>query len=137
MPDNGTLIHVGIRHVLNKGKEYLFLRRISSRHFVWFIENLEEEIEAGISASSAEEAMQLAHHAWKNYAFRTLICGFRYTLPERDEHGSNALFHQMVASYTSSHGIYFDEDLGHHCYIQNASQEALSLWKRLPQKSKK
>lgn len=130
MVDDQRLIHIGIRHFFNKGKELLLLRKISPKQFTWFFESDGKEIDADISANSVEEAMRLAHHAWKKYAFRTIICGFRYTLPERDEHGTNALFHQMVASYKSPNGIYFDEDLGHNCYVQNASQEAISLWKR-------
>src|ERR1700733_9653415 len=131
MVDNNTLIHIGVRHVPNKGKERLFLRKISPQLFTWFVENDEKEVEAGVSGPSVEEAMRLAHQAWKNYAFRTIICGFRYTLPERDEHGTNALFHQMAASYKSPTGIYFDEDLGHNCHVQNASQEALSILKKI------
>ena len=60
-------------------------------------------------------------------------CGFRYTLPERDEHGLNALFNQMVASYSSSNGVYFEQELGHPCIVQNASIQARLLWKKLKQ----
>jgi len=58
-------------------------------------------------------------------------CGFRYTLPERDEHGYNALFHQMAASYATSNGVYFDEESGNNCFVNFASEEAKNLLKVL------
>lgn len=116
------LIHVGI--IQEKGvKIYLFLREVAPQHYVWFKENEKTEVEA----TTIEEALRLAARFWKLDYFRTLNCGFRYTLPERDEHGTNALFHQMAASYASSNGIYFDEELGNNCVVYNASQEARTL----------
>ena len=125
------LIHAGTYTLPRQGAQTLLLRKMAPRRFAWFRLAGEKELEAGIEAPSAEEALRLAHQKWKGYAFRTLICGFRYTLPERDEHGMNALFHQMVASYRSPTGVYFDEELGHNCHVQNASKEALDLWHRL------
>lgn len=55
-------------------------------------------------------------------------------MPERDEHGLPALFYQMKASYTSSSGIYFEEDFGYNAIVKEASQEALTLLKRLEEK---
>jgi len=83
-----------------------------------------------VSGETVEEAMRLAARHWQKDSFTTVICGFRYTLPERDEHGINALFHQMVASYSSMNGVYYDEELGNNCFVQNASDEAIRLWKR-------
>lgn len=101
---------------------YLFLRKQGDNHFVWY-----EEEETGIVGSTISEAIQNARRNWSAYSFRTVNCGFRYTLPERDEHGCNALFCQMAESYRSSNGVYFDEELGHNCFVSFASQEALSL----------
>jgi len=111
---------------------YLFLRKKAGDHFAWF-EELEngEERETPVSAPTIEESLRLAARHWKAQFFRTVICGFRYTLPERDEHGINALYHQMAASLSTMNGIYYDEELGNNCFVQNASDEAFRLWKRL------
>lgn len=109
---------------------YLFLRAKDSHTFVWYRQEKGIETETHVSASTIDEALQQARRHWKQEAFRMVNCGFRYTLPERDEHGANALFHQMVASYNSPNGVYFDEDLGHNCYVQFASNEARNVAKK-------
>ncbi len=95
--------------------------------FVWFLRDKETPIVGG----NSEEAILLARKQWGEDNFRTLNCGFRYTLPERDEHGVNALYSQMVSSYASMNGIYFDPDLSCNCFVQSASNEARSLMKQL------
>lgn len=107
--------------------QYLFLRKHGDNLFVWH--DIEREL--NISGSSISESLKMGRKAWRLNSFRTVNCGFRYTLPERDEHGCNALFCQMMESYRSYNGIYFDEDLGHNCFVSFASQEALSLMKKL------
>lgn len=87
--------------------------------------------EAGCSGSSLEEAILLAKRQWANDFFALLHCGFRYTLPVRDETGVNANFRQMVLSYSVANGRYFDEEVGHLCFVDFASQEALNLWKKI------
>lgn len=127
----GKLIHVA--KIFTKGRwNYLFLRKNEVGHFTWHEEHAQktEEVTA-VSGLTVEEAMRLAARQWMNQSFDTLRCGFKYTLPERDEHGINAFFHQMVASYNTSNGVYYDEELGNNCFIQNASEEAYQLWKRL------
>jgi hypothetical protein len=122
-----NLIHVGKR-----GDNWVFLRKLSPVHYVWMQwQEGRNESETDISALNAEEALRLAHRNWNGEGFVTLNCGFRYTLPERDEHGSNALFYQMVASYSSPSGVYFDEELGGNCIVHNASAEARKLWNQL------
>lgn len=113
------------------GKQWLYLRKVDPRKFTWFEQRENKEFATEVTADNIEEAMRLANRAWKDASFRTLICGFRFTLPERDEHGLNALFWQMMASYNSPSGIYFDEELGCNCIVQNASMEARNLWKKL------
>lgn len=131
------LIHIASIEEQAKGKVYLFLREKNSNHYVWLKEEQPgQEVETSVSAPTSEEALRLARREWWNSYFRPLNCGFRYTLPERDEHGYNALFHQMVASYTSFNGIYFDAELGNNCIIHNASLEARTLWKQLQQASR-
>jgi hypothetical protein len=115
---------------------YLLLRKEGPDNFTWWMDNGTTEQETGVGAKTVEEAIRIANNKWENQSFRTVICGFRYTLPERDEHGMNALFHQMVSSYSNSMGTYHDEDLGHACYVQAASDEALRLWKKLKQQNR-
>jgi hypothetical protein len=135
-PVGEKLIHIGKYHPPHKGTKYLFLREKSSNDYRWYEEEDSSEKETAVFGTSIEEAMRLAHKTWKNQAFRTVICGFRYTLPERDEHGINALFCQMAASYSSPNGVYFDEALGHNCFVQAASKEALDLWLKLKESNR-
>jgi hypothetical protein len=110
---------------------YLFLRKLSDREFQWFKEIDNSEHPTSIEADNIPEALRLAHRQWKNHGYRTVKCGSRFTLPERDEIGVYALFFQMVASYSSMNGVYFDVDLGFNCIVNNASLEAKGLWERL------
>ena len=129
--DLNTLIHLAKYHPPHQGERNLFLRKESPFRYTWFEEIDGKVIATDVSGSSIEEAIRLAHHAWKGQSFRTVICGFRYNLPERDEHGMNALFYQMASSYHSPNGVYFDKELGHNCFVQNASKEALEQLKQL------
>lgn len=132
-----TLIHVA--RIQPKGKRqphYLFLRKEDPHRYTWFEDHGDSELKTAISALELPEALRQANHFWKAAYFQSVMCGFRYTLPERDEHGENALFFQMVASYSSPTGVYFDDDLGHTCIVQNASQEARQIWERLKNRNK-
>lgn len=121
------LIHVAHFQPVKGKKTYLFLREISKENYQWFEFLDPEEKKTDIVGRTIPDAISNARKKWKHEYFKTLNCGFRYTLPERDEHGINALFHQMAASYASSNGIYFDEDVGNNCFINFASQEAKNL----------
>lgn len=126
----GKLIHAAEVQARG-GRHYLFLRETAPFHYVWFAEKGDREEETIVTAPTIPDALIFARRHWKQESFRTVICGFRYTLPERDEHGCNALFHQMTASYATSSRVYFDDDLGANCVVFHASEEALSLWHRL------
>ena len=127
----GKLIHIA-RIYTSDGWRYLYLRKNGEGHFSWHVEtNPKEFKDSPVSGQTVEEAMRLAARHWKNQSFTFLNCGFRYTLPERDEHGINALYHQMAASYSTGNGIYYDEELGNNCIVQNASEEAVQLSRRL------
>lgn len=130
-PKLGKLIHIA--SIFTSGEwHYLFLRKNTNGRFSWHEEfDQKDENETSISGQTVEEAMRLAPRHWINNSFTNLNCGFRYTLPERDEHGINALFHQMASSYSNGNGIYYDEELGNNCFVQNASEVALKLWQRL------
>jgi hypothetical protein len=127
-----NLVHIGRKYLGKRNTCRLFLRKISPHSFEWF-EGINDSMETntGVAASTIEEAIRLANWQWKNENFTTLHCGFRYTLPERDEHGINALFCQMIASYSTPTGVYYDEELGCNCFVQNASIESRNLWKSL------
>lgn len=128
-----SIIHVGSVHSCD-GWSYVFLCKMAPDRYGWFLrDTLGKTIPAAIEAATIAAALQLAHRIWKRDSFRTLKCGFRFTLPERDEHGLNALFFQMGASYDSMNGVYFDEDLGNNCIVHQASIEARELWKTLKQ----
>lgn len=126
------LIHVAYLPNGRTGNRFLFLRRIDPQNFAWFEETTDgTEKQTEVTSYSAEEALRLAYRQWKSHSIRMLGCGFRYTLPERDEHGVNALFHQMASSYATPTGIYFDEELGNNCIVHFASQQARDLLQKL------
>lgn len=130
------LIHIAKIQAPKEGLRYLFLREDSDKKYCWYLDREGEEEKTDISGSSPSIAIRAAYKNWTDCAFRTLRCGRRFELPERDEHGCDALFHQMAASYSSSGGVYFDEQLSQSCVINNASDEALNLWKKLVQESR-
>jgi hypothetical protein len=126
--DNKTapVIHIA-KIYKGKGRHYLYLRKVESYHYVWY----DGESPTSIFGGSVADALLSARKHWSLDSFETVNCGFRYSLPERDEHGINALFSEMAASYSSMNGVYFDPDLGYNCFVQNASLEARDLLKTL------
>jgi hypothetical protein len=129
------IIHVGSIQEKSRWK-FVFLREKALKSYVWFIDNENGESEMAISATTIEEALSQANKQLKSKGFKFLNCGFRYTLPERDEHGNNALFFQMKESYNSSNGVYFDEILGNNCHVQFASLEAQHLLRKLKKENR-
>lgn len=126
------IIHVAQIHTQNQGRQYLLLIQKEPYHYIWFsLDSHKIKHETTVWGATPEDAILAAYKAWEYEQFQTLRCGFRFTLPERDEVGTNALFHQMVSSYDSSSGIYFDDEVGCNCIVQNASNEARSFWKYL------
>lgn len=125
------LIHVG--KIFSPNQSYILLKKLDAFQYVWFIKSHDnqEDIQTEIWGGTPEEAIQAGRKFWKYNEFNLLHCGFRYTLPERDEIGTNALLHQMLASYESMNGVYFDEELGSNCIVNLASQEARNFSKSL------
>ena len=103
----------------------LYLRKVEPKVFKWF----QDEVDTGLQSDRVIEALRLAESKWKSNGFKLLNCGFIYTLPERDEHGNNALFSQMAKSLDSGNGIYFDEDLGHNCIVQQIPLESALFYR--------
>ena len=124
-----TVIHVAAIYP----NQYLFLKKADDSLYQWFKPNLvlDEEEKTLVVGSTVSRALAEGYKAWQESYFRLLHCGFRYSLPERDEVGSNALFWQMALSYNSPNGRYFDEEVGHLCYVDFASQEALGIWRKI------
>lgn len=81
-----------------------------------------------VVASSSEEAFRKARKKWKEFSFQPVLCGTRFTLPERDEHGAPASYQEMRKSQASMNGVYFDAALGHNCIVRDIP---LSLIKKL------
>lgn len=124
------LIHVA--KIFEKGKwSYLYLHK-EEQQYTWFKDGKPTQV----TSVNIEEAILNANRHWKMEKIAMLNCGFRYQQPERDEHGMNALFYQMVLGYSSSNGIYFDPILAGNFLVQFASQEALQLWKTLEKNGK-
>lgn len=135
MTTASKLIHVA--HIYTRtGRHRLFLRQVEPRRYQWFLAKNPVEEPTEISSDTIEEAIRLAARHWKEDDFATQNCGFRYTLPERDEHGMNALFYQMTASLSSSNGVYYDDELGNNCFVQNAPLDARDLWLSLKQEGR-
>lgn len=113
--------------------KYLFLKKMDSSLFQWFKLNhaFDKEEETSCVGKTAAEAIHAAYKLWKADHFSLVHCGFRYTLPERDQVGCKALFWEMVKSYTAFNGRFFHEEIGHLCYVDFASQEALSIWRKI------
>lgn len=129
------LIHVAFIQERGQTKTPLFLRQIEPFRFIWFQEDQTGGLnETPVWGGTWEEALSAAYKKWQKDYFKPLNCGFRYTLPERDEVGTNALFHQMVSSYSSMTGVYFDEELSSNCIVNNASVEAREFWNHLQKK---
>lgn len=126
-----------LMHIAKTNKHYLFLRQRTAILYEWVkVDKDGNEEDTGISGLNIEEAIQKGNRAFKDLGIKSLDCGYRYTLPERDEHGVNAYFFQMKESYSSSNGIYFDKISGNNCLVQSASSEALQLMQNLKQKNR-
>lgn len=128
-----AILHVGSILSSNGRREYLFLLQEKDRPgYCWFTQKHLGDLQpTSCEGSSIDEALNFAAKKWKEDYFSLLHCGFLYALPIRDEVGTNALFSQMIASYSSPSGIYLDKALGHQCFVDYASQEALQLWHSL------
>lgn len=86
-----------------------------------------KEEPTGVKGESIPEAIENGYREWRLNSFQPLLCGICYTLPERDEIGRPALFCEMARSQKSFNGNYFDEELGHECFVQFTPQEALDI----------
>lgn len=126
-----NLIHIAQIDSLNHSRIWLYLRHTEPQIYTWFQEINGKEEPTAISSSNIEEAIRLARREWQNQNFQPFMVGYRFTLPERDEHGNNALFYQMVKSLNSFNGVYFDEELGHNAIIHQIPLIAREIYEKL------
>lgn len=132
MTPSSPPIHVGL--LPSRGPSTLLLLRKETEEgpYRWALRKATGyEEPTAVTGRDAGEAIHRACQVWRPLHVRMLKCGYRYTLPERDEVGTPALFHQMVASYATSTGIYFDEELQANCIVYLASQEARHIARQL------
>lgn len=115
-------------HLAESDEGLILLYEKSPQSYIWYTGD-----QPTIEADSLEEAIRLG---WRHFpGFAPLLAGYRYTLPERDEHGNNALFSEMVASLNSPSGVYFDEKSGHNNVVHNIPQKAKNLYVDLKSKN--
>lgn len=130
-PSPQEVVHLG-RYEENRQIQYLLLVKRDEDRFDWFERaSSGNRIETAVTGTTVAEAIQKANRHWRSLSFRTVLCGFLYQLPERDEHGQPALFSEMVQSYSSFNGVFFSQERGYNCFIDFASKEALTFWKEL------
>lgn len=133
MTADSSIIHIARLGQRTSFPTWLLLRKMNPNLYTWFLRDQNHESPTGLEGISENEALQLTPKQWENQPLTFLNCGFLFTLPERDEIGTNALFRQMKASYDSPSGVFFDEGLGHNCIVKEASIEALDLMRQLEQ----
>lgn len=119
------IIHIAKIQSGRPRSHFLFLHN-NDNELRWY---QEDRTATSVASQTIEEAIRLANKKWEQKNFTLLNCGFRYTGPERDEHGTNAYFYEMGLSQTSPGGIYLVNGVPN--YVQGASQEALEIWKEL------
>lgn len=111
-------------HVANVGSETLFLRKSAEGQFQW----MNQENPVSGEFDSLEKALE---YAWRQEGFTPMACGYKFTLPERDEHGTPALFEEMAKSLNSMTGIYFDEREGHNCIVNQIPSNTRRFFEHL------
>ena len=110
----------------NRGKQEKALLLHEGAEFSWLFKD--EIILKGKSIGEMRECL-LSHFA--GYPVRIVNFGVLYTLPERDEVGQYALFHQARNSYKVSNGVVFDPAWGFTYKVDFLSQEGAKMIEEL------
>jgi len=110
----------------SRGAPLLFLRKTDPSIYKWSCFQQDKETNTDLEAYSLDEALRILPETYS-----IIGCGYLFTLPERDEHGTPALFSQMAKSLASSNGIYFDEDYGHNCVVHQIPLNTRRLYESL------
>jgi hypothetical protein len=111
-----------IASIENGGKKGLTLHKDADGLFRWYLDNVPTDI----ASAKAEDAVKQARKRYKEEHFRIHSCGNKFTLPERDEHGTPANYQEMMKSLRSMNGVFFDDQLGHNCIVREIPQVMLS-----------
>lgn len=98
----------------NGGKKWLTLHKEEDGLFRWYLDNMPTDI----ANTSAEASVKEARKRYREEHLKIHSCGNKFTLPERDEHGTPANFQEMVKSLRSMNGVFFDDQLGHNCIVR-------------------
>ncbi len=108
-----TCIHLA--EIFEGKKIPLTLMKEGEEIYVWHRDGKPTDV----VAASPEEAFKKARKRWNQSRFHAVYCGTKFTLPERDEHGSPASYQDMKRSLSSMTGVYYDEALGHNCIVRD------------------
>lgn len=101
-------------HVGTGTKGTYLLQEESPGQYTWYLNDQPTEAKGTSVPLAIREARRLFRHD----NFQTLLCGTRFFLPDRDEHGENALFSEMVRSLASGNGQYFDPAYGQNAIVR-------------------
>ncbi len=101
------LIHLA--EIGNEKKELLELMLEDDGIFRWYRGKAPTEV----AGATFQEAMKKGAAAWRLNYFSSVRCGTKFSLPERDEHGTPATYREMQLSLQSMNGVFFDEASGH------------------------
>lgn len=108
--------------IKEEGKEKMLFLKKAQGGFQW----TDREVEF----DSLPKALD---YAWKE-KFSLLPCGYKFTLPERDEHGTPALFEEMAKSLNSMSGVFFDEREGLNCIVHQIPTTTRRFFEQLKMK---
>lgn len=127
MTENKELIHFA---TLADPKKLLLLFK-EGEVFSWKLLEGDQETETPYRADSLEKALQMVQKPYQEQGISLLTSGYLFTLPERDEHGTPALFSEMKASLASMNGVFFDSRRGHLCIVHQIPSKAREFLKTL------
>ena len=111
MPLKENIIHLA--QVFNGKVRFLYLVK-EEGCLRWYDGESPTELIAG----SLSEALRIAGKLYALQHFQVVHCGNKFTLPERDEHGTPATYQEMMKSLQSSNGVFQDEASGHACIVR-------------------
>ena len=110
-----------IIHKALVNNKWIDLVEIEPGQYGWF----DGDLSLGLKASTIPLAFSMAR---KNFSsFKPISAGYKYTLPERDEHGKEALYYEAVKSLESPNGVFFDEFAGHNAVVHLIPQKTIDL----------
>ncbi len=110
-----------IIHKARVNNKWIDLVEIEPAKYGWY----EGDRSLDLNAGSIPLAFSIARKAFPD--FLPIAAGYKYTLPERDEHGKEALYCEAVKSLESPNGVFFDEKAGHNVVVHLIPQKTIDL----------